>query len=530
MSKNEEGFVLKQLPTSIKDGGSGSGPDEGVEAKPMTRDEVVLARYGKRQQFKRNFRIISIVGLTSTLMITWEGILIVFSGGFKNGGPTGLVGGFLLSWFGNIAQVLVMAELGSMIPLSGGAYNWVAILAPRSIHKFLSYITGWITFIAWQACTASGVLLCGTMVQGLVVLNKPDFEAKAWQATLMFYAVIAMVLFINTYLARLLPSIEVVFLVIHCLGFFGVLIPLVYLGQGNNDTAGVFQTFFNGGLWSTNGLSFFVGSVSTMFAFVGVDGATHMAEEIQHADTVIPASMIITVLMNGGLGFAMLIATLYVIGDADAALSTPTGYPIMAIFTQAVGSKSGGLALSAVITVVMFFAAIGFLPTASRMLWAFAREKGFPFSSYVARVDSRWGLPLWAIGVTAFINLLLALINIGSTVAFNAFTGLSVAAFYTSFSIAALCMLHKRLTTPHSDIRWGPFKLGRFGVPVTIIAVLYSAIGTFFSFWPPDANPTVETMNWSCVIFVGVLFFAVVHWFAFARHTYKGPIMEVRLD
>lgn len=34
----------------------------------------------------------------------------------------------------------------------------------------------------------------------------------------------------------------------------------------------------------------------------------------------------------------------------------------------------------------MVFAAVGYLATASRMLWAFAREEGLPGSSVLARV------------------------------------------------------------------------------------------------------------------------------------------------
>jgi amino acid transporter len=106
------------------------------------------------------------------------------------------------------------------------------------------------------------------MIQGLAVLNYPNYVPERWQATLIFFAVTFLALFINTYLARLLPKIEAVILIIHIVGFFAVLIPLVYLApKGTN--ADVFQTFLNIGGWPTDGLSFFIGSVSTMFAFMG---------------------------------------------------------------------------------------------------------------------------------------------------------------------------------------------------------------------------------------------------------------------
>lgn len=57
-------------------------------------------------------------------MITWEAMLLSFEGGFRNGGPAGLIGEYIIAWVGNIAQALVLGELGSMVPLAGGEYNW----------------------------------------------------------------------------------------------------------------------------------------------------------------------------------------------------------------------------------------------------------------------------------------------------------------------------------------------------------------------------------------------------------------------
>jgi len=142
-------------------------------------------------------------------------------------------------------------------------------------------------------------------------------------------------------------------------------------------------------------------------------------------------------------------------------------------------------------------------------------------------VDTRSGLPLWSIGATTVIITLLALINIGSSTVFNALTGLTIAAFYSSFLIAAVVMLHKRLTTPDNGFRWGPFKLGRFGVPVYIISIIYSIIGGFFSFFPPSSKVTLVSMNWSIAVFGGVLIISIVHWFFHARHVYTGPIVEI---
>ncbi|KAM0799120.1 amino acid/polyamine transporter I [Usnea florida] len=518
---DNNGFEMHRLPSA----GVGPIPQPRSERK-TTRDELDLVHFGKRQQFKRNFSTISMIGLTCTLMITWEGDFISFEGGFYNGGPKGLVWGFVLAWLGVISQVLVMAEMGSMIPLAGGQYNWVAVLAPPSCSNFLSYLTGWITVIAWQVGTASSVYLCGSMIQGLVILNYPDYVPERWQATLMFYAIITLSLSINTYFARVLPQIEAIVLIVHVLGFFGILIPLVYLAP-KGSVSDVFGTFINSGGWKVDGLAFFVGSIQAMFSLTGIDAATHLAEEIENAAVIIPRSMIASVLLNGSLGFAMLIAILFCLGNVNDALKTPTGYPYMEILVQAARSTRGGTVMICFIVALMVFSSIGTLATSSRMLWAFAREKGLPGSAYISRVDPRTSLPVWSIVVSVVINLLLALINIGSNVVFNALTGLTVAGIYSSFMVAASVMLWKRLTTPASEIRWGPFKLGRLGVPITLISIAYSIVGWFFSFWPPTATVTVKTMNWSVTVYVGVLAASMIYWLIHARHVYTGPIIEV---
>lgn len=121
--------------------------------------------------------------------------------------------------------------------------------------------------------------------------------------------------------------------------------------------------------------------------------------------------------------------------------------------------------------------------------------------------------------------MLLALINIGSSAAFNAFTSVAVSAFYVSFMISAITLLVRKLKG--EQLRYGPFRLGRFGIPVTIFALSYSLIGAFFSLWPQTVAPTLKEMNWAVVIFAGIIFFSLLYWVVGARKTYTGPVVEV---
>ena len=161
------------------------------------------------------------------------------------------------------------------------------MLAPRSSRKFLSYLTGkpipalrntevsrgllaqgWLTVTGWQALVASGGYLGGTVIQGLIVLNNPDYNFQRWHGTLLFWAIVSFALFLNTVTSRLLPKVEGLILCLHLLGFFAIFIPLVYMAP-HGRAVDVFTVFLNEGGWPTQGLSFFVGLIGNVFAFLG---------------------------------------------------------------------------------------------------------------------------------------------------------------------------------------------------------------------------------------------------------------------
>lgn len=116
--------------------------------------------------------------------------------------------------------------------------------------------------------------MTGTLVQGLLILNYPSYNYQTWHGTLLFYAVLAFALFVNTYLGRLLPQMEPMMLFLHVVAFFGILIILAYIAphQSANE---VFTTFLNLGDWSTTALSFFVGLITAMNSFPGTLETRH---------------------------------------------------------------------------------------------------------------------------------------------------------------------------------------------------------------------------------------------------------------
>ncbi|KAL9051905.1 MAG: hypothetical protein Q9206_004520 [Seirophora lacunosa] len=537
---------------------------EGQSSYDRDRDD--LARLGKKQVLKRNFGFMSMLGFSCTIMVTWEGMLVLFLAGFQNGGPAGLIYGFLIAWAGTLCVFTTLSELVSMAPTAGGQYYWVAMLAPPSSRRFLSYITGFLTVAGWQALTASGAFLCGTLIQGLIALTHPEYNPQRWHGTLLLWSVILVAVIVNTIISSLLPKLECLILIIHVLGFFAVLIPLVYMAP-HGDAASVFTVFLNEGGWQTTGLSFMIGLTGNVFAFLGTDAAIHilttvqMSEEISNASLNVPRSMLASVMLNGTLGFAMLIAVLFCLGDIEQVIETNTGYPFMAIFQNATQSAGGAAAMASVVVTLGICATIAFLASSSRMTWSFARDRGLPLSKYLGKVEPRSSIPLIAIITTVIISILLSLINIGSSTAFNQVISLTINSLYASYFLACALLLQRRLDgsissapsayddprgggskqkiitigSDNSDgepdivnLTWGPFRVpGALGVAVNVAALVYMAVIIFFSFWPPLRPTTAENMNYSVLVTGFVICFSIVYYLVYAKKTYKGPLVEV---
>jgi choline transport protein len=88
--------------------------------------------------------------------------------------------------------------------------------------------------------------------------------------------------------------------------------------------------------------------------------------------------------LNVGLGIAMLITMLFCIGSLDSVLSSPA--PYLQLFNNT-GKTSISLLLNIILFLLIFSGNITALATCSREVWAFARDKGFPFSKWISHVS-----------------------------------------------------------------------------------------------------------------------------------------------
>jgi amino acid transporter len=295
--------------------------------------------------------------------------------------------------------------MASMAPTSGGQYHWVSEFAPERAQKFLSYLTGtslwspffrrdeanrltgWVCVLGWQSNITSVAFIAAQQIQSLMVIFESNYVFERWQGTLLIIAIGFLSIIFNSYLAKRLPLVENIILVLHITGFFAIFIPLWAMAPRNSAKM-VFTQFTDGGNWGSIGLSCLVGMLGPVFTFIGPDSAAHMAEEIKDASYVLPRAMMWTAAINGTLGFAMLVTFCFCLGNIEDILANPDIMPFVQVFFNATKSEAGTAVLMTVFIILTICGCISQLASASRQMFAFARDNGLPFSKFLARVSS----------------------------------------------------------------------------------------------------------------------------------------------
>ena len=363
-----------------------------IEDQALDLDARTLALLGKRQRLNRNFGLVSMIAFSTTLQASWVSVAVTFQAGLVNGGPVNLFWGLIFSWLGSMAIAASLAEMCSMMPTAGAQYHWSAGFAPVRFAATFSWAAGWITVFARISLYASTSFMAGQVVQGLIVLNIDGYSPLQWQGTLIYWGILLLTTVVNVLGIRKFPHIETVaFIFLICL-FFCFLVPLVYLTPQSTPQF-VFTDYENSSGWDNDGVVWFLGLLNAAYAFVGIDGTSHMSEEVRKSNITVPRSMVWSQFINGVFGIAMTIIILFGVGDIKTMLSTKTKYPIIEILYRATGSKGATTVLATMLTITIIFSALGILASASRLTWAFARDNGLPFPRFFSHVSALMPTP-----------------------------------------------------------------------------------------------------------------------------------------
>ncbi|KAM7211553.1 amino acid transporter [Rhypophila decipiens] len=488
-----------------------------------------MQRMGKKQQTLRSFRHFSILGFVMVILSTWEAQLATAVFGLSNGGTAGLIWGYFAVFLGFGLVVASMAEMASMAPTSGGQYHWVSEFAPRSAQKFISYLVGWLGIMGWQTAVVFTTYLTSHQIQGVAALNHADYEPKNWHSTLLMWALLAFGILFNTLYSKKLAIVQAVIVVLHLVGFFAILIPLWALNTANRATASdVFTKFDDQMGWGNNGLAVLVGLLGPSGSFVGIEAGVHMSEEVRDAAYVVPGAMMWTWLGNGLLGWVMGITFCFCVTDVMGVLTTPTGVPFIQVFYDTTGSVAASSAMACIMIVIGIFATVAVIAASSRQLFAFARDNGTPFSAFFATVSPSYDIPANAVYLTVVVVVLMSLIQIGSTVAFNQILAFGVGSMLSTYMISIGCIALRRVRG--KPLLPSRFSLGRLGLLVNLSSLAFLLLIYIFAFFPPVPNPSNDEMNWGVLGYGLVILFSLAYYLVKGRFQYVGPVQYVRKD
>src|ERR1043166_9989067 len=160
-----------------------------------------------------------------------------------------------------------------------------------------------------------------------------------------------------------------------------------------------------------------------------------------------------------------------------------------------------GIALS------QYLCGLAALTSASRMVFAFARDGGLPVSGLMRRISPTLRTPSAAIWTVAVVALLFM-----GFVPYTPIAAVCAVFLYISYVLptAAGFLAHGRTWT-----RMGPWHLGRWYRPLAVLAVLGCVALIVIGMQPPN-----EQAVW---IVGGALPALAATWFAFERNRFRGP-------
>lgn len=139
-----------------------------------------------------------------------------------------------------------------------------------------------------------------------------------------------------------------------------------------------------------------------------------MTEEMKDASKDAPRAMVWSVYIGSITGFIFLLAVCFCIGDINTVANTSTLVPLIQIYFDSTDSHIAACVLASLIVVINFGAANALLADTSRSLYAFARDKGLPFSGFISIVEERHRVPVVAILLAGVVQMAFNSISFGT--------------------------------------------------------------------------------------------------------------------
>jgi len=420
-------------------------------------DSRALSTLGYAQELLRSMGGFSSFALSFSIISVLTGIVTTYDVAITGGGPAALGLGWPLVSAGTMLVALAMAELASAFPTAGAMYHWAAVLGGPGWGWFVAMMN-----LVGQIAIVAAIDL-GCAQQLVAALGVPERAMLG-----VFAGILVSHGLINLVSVRLVAGLNDLSVAVHIAGVAILVTVLVAAGRAH-PISYAFQTGFTTRTDGNYSIGFLSSLLLGMWTFTGFDASAHVSEETHDPARRAPWGIVLSVVVSGFVGYALVVAITLAIGDLPA--TARDAHPALFVMQRALGALWGRAALGLAI-VAMWFCGLSAVTSLSRTLYAFARDGGLPGSKYLRRVSERFRSPHVAVGVgvgcAAAIGLSSAVVGEDR---FLAVASLATTALYVSYGVPialGAVSRHRRAWT-----RKGPWHLGAAGIAVAWAAVLW---------------------------------------------------------
>lgn len=501
------------------------------QSREIVRDaeDRTLENMGYHHELKRSFGLIGMIGFSFSIVTCWSALGGVLVTGVNAGGPPVMIWGWVGISCVSLCVAYSMAEMCSEYPVAGGQYSWVYILSPKSIRRQFSYLTGWFMIIGILAMGATNSFIGANFILGQANLVNPTYEIQRWHTVLVAYAITLFATFINMWGPKLLDKISKGALIFNIVSFVVTIVTILACNKNKQSASFVFKDFQNFTGFSAS-MAGVIGILQPAFGMCCYDAPAHMTEELKDASKQAPRAMIMSVYIGAITGFVFLIAVCFCIGDITTVADTPTLVPLIQIYFDSTNSNAGACVLASLIVIIDLGCANALLAEGSRSLYAFSRDHGLPFSSFISRVEPRHQVPVIAILLGTVIQMAFNSIYFGTVTGFNTVIAIATEGFYLSYAMPLLVRLISYFSGSHRQLT-GPWAMKPMvSVAVNFIGLTYLLFACITFNFPSVYPVNSENMNYTSSAVGVIMFIAAVTWFMTARKHFSGPEVEGVID
>ena len=481
-------------------------PDQ-TRAAVISEDERNLRRLGYQPELLRRMSGFSNFAISLSIICILAGGITSFQFGFCGVGGAAIGVGWPLLCAFSLVVALSMAQIASAFPTAGGLYHWASILGGRG----WGWSTAWFNLIGLITVVAAVDAGAYDFLAGAFhwpTGGHPDACRNAGMAALLLSQA-----FINHRGIRL--TTRLTDLCGYLILLIAPVITVAMLWYAPHWDWSRLITFSNySGLPANDPVLphsdslvwlFALGLLLPAFTITGFDASAHTSEETVGAAVNAPRGIIRSVAVSALFGWVMLCAIVLAIPDMDAAARQ--GNNVFYHIVNTVLPRPLGLLLYVGIGAAQYLCSLAGVTSASRMMYAFARDGGLPKSDWLRRVSPRFQSPAPAIWTTALLAL-----GFLWWVPYSAIAASCAVFLYLSYVLPIFVgfRAHGRTWT-----KMGPWHMGPWYRPLALLSVAGCGGLVIIGIQPPNEI--------ALKILGGAVLLLALVWWGGERRRFRGP-------